>query len=77
MAQCDIPYTRRIFTKKTVKIVRLRVHDLTGIDAVELISEENHSHCKKCPDVKYVVNRKPPFQTGRSVEVAIPRFIDR
>eukprot|EP00795_Rhopilema_esculentum_P005888 gene5888-11220_t len=77
MAQCDIPYTRRIFTKKTTKTVRLRVHDLTGIDAVELISEENHNHCENCPDVKYVVNRKPPFQTGSSVEVAIPRFIDR
>ena len=78
MAQCDVPYTRRIFTNKAAKMVRIQLNDReTGIDAVQLISEERHPHCEKCPRIEYIVHRHPPFQSTKSKRVFIPRYVDR
>ena len=78
MVQCDVPYTKRIFTKKRTKKVRIGISDMeTGIDAVQLISEEHNEHCAKCPPVQYIVNRQPSFKSVEAKKVSNTRFVDR
>ena len=78
MVQCDVPYTRRIFTKKRTKRVRIGINDAnTGIDAVQLISEEHHEQCVKCPRVQYIVSRQPSFESIEAKKVSNTRFVDR
>ena len=76
--QCDMPYTKRIATNKRTKKVRIRPSGKgIGIDAVQLISEENSQHCKGCPRIEYIVHREPPFQSGKPARVKTTRFEDK
>ena len=77
-ALCDMPYTKRVVINKATKKVRIRPSgNNIGIDAVQLISEENSQHCKGCPRIEYIVSREPPFQSGEPMRVKTTRFEDK
>eukprot|EP00794_Sanderia_malayensis_P010275 gene10275-11330_t len=75
--QCDTPFTKRITAKGLVDKVRLRINNTyVAIDAVQLISQEKHPNCMKCPRVEYAIERMPRFQTGGTKIVAGTQFYD-
>lgn len=77
-AQCDSPYTKPLYVKKKVSKVRIHVpHATTSIDAVKLISDVGHPNCSKCESLRYVISRKPPFDSGAETEVHTTHYEDR
>ena len=77
-AQCDSPYTKPLYVKKKVSKVRIHISQPhTSIDAIKLISDVGHPNCSKCESLRYVISRKPPFDTGVETEVHTTYYEDR
>lgn len=77
-AQCDSPFTKKLYVEKKVASVKIYVsHVSVCIDAVKLTSGIGHPNCSNCKSLRYVVRREPPFDTGHEIRVPTARFEDK
>ncbi|KAL1232119.1 Pappalysin-1 [Trichinella pseudospiralis] len=61
-AFCDMPYTLSLDTDKRLKKIELTTSSpFVSIDAVQVVSNQNHELCSKCSHIDYNIVREPPF----------------
>ncbi|XP_071495915.1 pappalysin-1-like [Diadema antillarum] len=62
-ADCDTPFTTRLFATKRLLRLRILIHrSWTSVDAVQIISARNSSVCQSCAHARYSITRDPPFE---------------